>query len=946
MSEAQLFEHVADSYDIGDQILAEMNLRVSARLDTEIFSHEPHWGRALEERTEQLPKTELRPYDFEFDDEVLADYDLSPSERAGLRETIQQIRENVRLGARDVFMVPDGEDGVQHMLAMPASVAEETKNIVSGTVNAFRITADSVEVSPKHIIVAGVAVGVLATGVFMSGRGTETVNASSPVPVLELSDIGFYRTADATVIDVGDMSGEIEEESLNDVARAIGQERDALRLEGSELILPAELPEEQAFAAYVAFMAPDTISPVVSEPTPPQSVEVAPEQPPVSPENMTDTEYISWLAEQAKPTAAEYATFDVDTTYKGAFDDELSGDQIKPTAFVGHWTAGTYTNGVEQFINAIKSREGNCCSVMYFMDKDSKVYRFTDSTEKTAHAKGANGFTQGVEIEAADLRGYTPEQMKTFIYLAYRFMTANDIPIERANFLGHEEVDAEYGSHGKIDMPPELVDQLFPKLQALAAEIAGTPVVDVPPTPEVVSNPQERYDTAINTFLDEIASHEGGWDSVNTGNAGDTHVGSANYNTIFGGRKLSDLTVQEVLDLQASGTIFAVGRYQMIDTTLRAGVEELNMDTSRKFNEDAQTELAINYLIYGSKRPELAAYLNGESDDIDAAMLATAKEWASFPCPDSYNDKKGLPHGTGYYDGDSAGNNAAGGPERVTKIRTQLQEIRDAKAGLTQVSAPPQPAEAKPVRTMTMIGDSLTYGYDQFGNIQDVDTDYGIEVNGVNAVVGRSLEAGADNGMKAIDAMQGEISEADIVYLGFGTNAAGSDNAYEKDLRTAVDEIADEDTIVVIPKLFSETPTRDARNEIIDRVAAEEGATVIDFSDEVKLGDDGLHPKNYKELTRRILTEVAASPYYSVPEPTVAPVQPSAPVATIAPEKIEVGNLSSILWFDEKTARAIYEAAYPDPTELDAVMSKLPTREQNGQIKYEVSMKNIRNGEN
>jgi hypothetical protein len=114
----------------------------------------------------------------------------------------------------------------------------------------------------------------------------------------------------------------------------------------------------------------------------------------------------------------------------------------------------------------------------------------------------------------------------------------------------------------------------------------------------------------------------------------------------------------------------------------------------------------------------------------------------------------------GYYDGDSAGNNAAGGEKRADNDRT-LQELREAYIARDLVASIPQtPADMPKV---VMGGDSLTVGMQNGGKIETIDEKYGLEVIGVNARVGRALEAGDDNGMDALKEMQPQIDQADIV---------------------------------------------------------------------------------------------------------------------------------------------------------------------------------------
>lgn len=400
-------------------------------------------------------------------------------------------------------------------------------------------------------------------------------------------------------------------------------------------------------------------------------------------EKMTDSEFITWLANQVNITAEDYKKFDVDISREDAFKTDLSGEKIRPTKFIGHWTGALYKN-VDHFISSIKAREGKCCSVMYFMDRDAKVYRFTDSDEKNSHAKGSNYNSQGVEIEARGLKDYTPAQMNAFVMTAYRFMSANDIPIERQNFLGHSELKT-----GKPDMPKELVDVLFPKLAELAQtiknqeddnlenKVTNQPNQDTATTipasnqtsPEVddsTKNEQEqkKYNDALKKLLDLIAEGEGNWDSFNRGSAGD----SIGHKFITNERKLTEFTIADVLKLQQAKKVFAVGRYQFVPDTLKSAVASTQIDVNRLFDSTAQNELAVSYLLL-TKRTALAGYIKGEHNNVSLALNDIAKEWASLP----YNFGNGVFRS--FYHG-KANNSAKGGKELYEQVKNCLEELQ------------------------------------------------------------------------------------------------------------------------------------------------------------------------------------------------------------------------------------------------------------------------------
>ncbi len=109
-----------------------------------------------------------------------------------------------------------------------------------------------------------------------------------------------------------------------------------------------------------------------------------------------------------------------------------------------------------------------------------------------------------------------------------------------------------------------------------------------------------------------------------------------NYNAYFGNAsntevKFTEMSVAEVLDWQkafvAQGNpSSAVGRYQIISTTLAGLVQELDLQGSEMFDEAMQDRLALALL----ERRGVVAYINGR---IDAKQFAAelAKEWAGLP---------------------------------------------------------------------------------------------------------------------------------------------------------------------------------------------------------------------------------------------------------------------------------------------------------------------------
>lgn len=111
---------------------------------------------------------------------------------------------------------------------------------------------------------------------------------------------------------------------------------------------------------------------------------------------------------------------------------------------------------------------------------------------------------------------------------------------------------------------------------------------------------------------------------------------SNNYNAYYGNPSndevdFTSMTIQEVMDWQrqqiANGIASsAVGRYQIIDSTLISLVSETGVALTDKFSADVQDRLAVALL----ERRGAASYVKGE---ISAEQFAAnlAMEWAALP---------------------------------------------------------------------------------------------------------------------------------------------------------------------------------------------------------------------------------------------------------------------------------------------------------------------------
>ena len=101
-----------------------------------------------------------------------------------------------------------------------------------------------------------------------------------------------------------------------------------------------------------------------------------------------------------------------------------------------------------------------------------------------------------------------------------------------------------------------------------------------------------------NWFLDSIASVEsrsyGGYEAFNRGgtDGGHTAIGSGNSTTDLD-KPITSMTLGEIKQRHAEGTLHAVGRYQFIGTTFLETANLLGFDDSQTFDEKTQDLFAL-----------------------------------------------------------------------------------------------------------------------------------------------------------------------------------------------------------------------------------------------------------------------------------------------------------------------------------------------------------------
>ncbi|WP_333666009.1 tape measure protein [Acinetobacter guillouiae] len=138
---------------------------------------------------------------------------------------------------------------------------------------------------------------------------------------------------------------------------------------------------------------------------------------------------------------------------------------------------------------------------------------------------------------------------------------------------------------------------------------------------------KELLEKTINskTIDSVIGRGEGGYNSVNLGQK---------YGYKSGTRNLTDMTVSQVLSAQNKKEFNTAGKYQLLSSTLKGALDAGIVSTAEKFNREVQERILQQYLLTAKKdRGAIEDYIRGKNDNIIAANIDAAKEFASIASP-------------------------------------------------------------------------------------------------------------------------------------------------------------------------------------------------------------------------------------------------------------------------------------------------------------------------
>ncbi len=202
-------------------------------------------------------------------------------------------------------------------------------------------------------------------------------------------------------------------------------------------------------------------------------------------------EHISMLGSAVQLDAEEFRGFKIDMSLANTFLDKGT-TPIK--AVLWHWTARPVD--VHSLANGLKAKGLGVQNYVHF---DGTAYQLTPTNSHYQdHALGLSSFTAGIEIYSSDdlgdnipLLSYTPEAVKSALYVAAHIMEEVGLEANRKTLLSHHFADLVLvnpyydpttgvfnpieghspPSIRKHDAVQNLMDMLLPKLQTLQTEL-------------------------------------------------------------------------------------------------------------------------------------------------------------------------------------------------------------------------------------------------------------------------------------------------------------------------------------------------------------------------------------------------------------------------------------------------------------------------------------------
>lgn len=136
-------------------------------------------------------------------------------------------------------------------------------------------------------------------------------------------------------------------------------------------------------------------------------------------------------------------------------------------------------------------------------------------------------------------------------------------------------------------------------------------------------------DNYISHIIHQGESKQRGFNDYNRGSTKCTKSNRVNIKLIR--MSINDVIYYQNLPNCSKNVLFAVGKWQLIPSTLKLSIKHLNLNKDQEFDEDVQNLIFVEYLTK-VKRPAIYKYIiTGQG--LKLAARDVAREWASIGSP-------------------------------------------------------------------------------------------------------------------------------------------------------------------------------------------------------------------------------------------------------------------------------------------------------------------------
>ena len=203
-----------------------------------------------------------------------------------------------------------------------------------------------------------------------------------------------------------------------------------------------------------------------------------------------------------------------------------------------------------------------------------------------------------------------------------------------------------YGVHAHVEVELEQFKKYIHDIDKGLIRKNHYPTIETPS--QSTAQPQQPAATNVSKTItipaggalgQLIAKGEGDYGSYNKGKAGDAH----GHKIDFSQMTVGELQRRQDLPAGNADRLFAVGKYQVIPSTMDEAVKALKIKSDEKLTPQLQEHIFADYLI-AVKRPDIKAYITGQiggAQGLHRAQEAMASEWASVADPDTGLSKYG-----------------------------------------------------------------------------------------------------------------------------------------------------------------------------------------------------------------------------------------------------------------------------------------------------------------